>query len=304
VQNPPGAGAETPPGSSAANVPPPATDPNAHPAATVTVDAAVAAPPVAPPAPKGIEVQVVSTPPGAAVMAEGKQVGVTPFALPGLEMGKSYDISVELPCYQPAKLTIDASKEKASDAKVEATLKPLPRVVRVDTDPKGGAIWIDGVNTGKQSPADVPLAGKLDPAKAHKVMVKKSGYQSSETEIAPDAACTVDNGKGVLLASLTLAAVEKKAPPPPAVVEKKEPVVKKPKTPKEPATPDEPPTGLMPKDSGTPASTPPTDKPPVEKPPVEKPPVEKPPVEKPADKPADKPKDNPDDHAPDWMKEG
>ena len=109
AQNPTGAGAETPPsapGTSASNVPPPAADPNAKPAAAVTVDAAVAAP-VAPPPPKGIEVQVVSTPPGAAVMADGKQVGVTPFALPGLEEGKSYDVSLELPCYQPAKLTID-----------------------------------------------------------------------------------------------------------------------------------------------------------------------------------------------------
>ncbi len=269
------------------------------PAAAVTVDAGAAtAPPVA--VPKGIEVQVVSTPPGATVMADGKSVGVTPVTLPGLEDGKAYDITLELACYQSAKLSIDTAKEKADDKKVEATLKPLPRVVRVDSQPKGGAIWIDGVNTGKQSPADVPLAGKLDPTKAHKVSIKKSGFQTGETEVAPDAVCTAENGKAVLIASLTLAEVEKKAPPVAEVKQPREPTPRKPKPPKdEPVTDDgTPPTGLMPKDpnapkdSGTPTVTPP---------PTEKP--KETPKEQPKEPPKEPPKDD-GDHAPDWMKEG
>jgi hypothetical protein len=289
--------AATDPGTAPPTPPPTATPAPAdpvvgQPALAVGADAAVATPP--PAVPKGIEVQVVSTPPGATVLADGKQVGVTPFSLPGLEEGKAYDLSLELPCYQAAKLSIDVNKEKAADRKVEATLKPLPRVVRVDTDPKGGAIYIDGVNTGKKTPADVPLAGKFDPAKAHKVTVKKSGFQTGETDVAPDAACTAENGKGVLVAQVTLAEVEKKAAPVETPREPKEPKRPKDTTPKEKPEPDDgtPPTGLMPKDTTpTPAVTPPKD----------------PPKETPKEQPKDPPKDPPpasEEHTPDWMKEG
>ncbi len=271
----------------AGGVTPPVPSDQPEPAVVAVADAA----PAVQPPPVGVTVQVVSTPPGATVVVDGKSMGTTPLSLPGLDEAKSYDVTLELACHEPAKLKLDTAKEKAADAKLEATLKPMPRVIRIDTDPKGGAIWIDGANTGKTSPADVPLTGKLDPKVAHKVLIKKSGFQPGETEIGPDAACSAEKGKGVLVAQLTLSAIVKA---PPVVAEKKPPREPTPKAPpkeKPPKEPKEPPpaagsdepTGLMPK--GAP----------------------KEPVDPPKEPPKDPPKPPPaggEEHTPDWMKEG
>jgi hypothetical protein len=129
------------------------------------------------PAPAGVPGQMAidSTPQGAQVQIDGRTdpSWVTPFALTGLGAGP-HTITVSKAGYSTDTRTVNVAS--GSKAFVTSHLSLLMATLAVSSSPAGANIYIDGKNTGKLTPAQVPV----DKGQ-HVVLVRKSGYLDETT---------------------------------------------------------------------------------------------------------------------------
>ncbi len=96
---------------------------------------------------------VRSTPPGAAIMIDGAATGqVTPFTFTGVSAA-AHQVSVELAEWQADPGMIPVDLRPLDDVAVDFTL--FQTGVRVTSEPAGARILVDGVDTGKVTPATV-----------------------------------------------------------------------------------------------------------------------------------------------------
>ncbi|MSP63829.1 MAG: hypothetical protein EXR72_26480 [Myxococcales bacterium] len=287
-------------------------------------------PPVAPAAavtPRpGIEVEVVSTPPGAAVVLEGLPVEeVTPTKVDGLDPKRTYSVEFQLKGWKPLQQKLRPTPGKPWSV----TLTESDRFVEVSSLPVGADILLDGKDAGTtgRRPVRIRLPSLTTP---RVLTLQRPGYLSDERSIAAGDAFETQGEREILAVMATLVKrpeAEKAAPaakPESAPVEKlprvekpaakpivAEPTVAKPVA--KPATVEKPavaqPVAEQP--AGRPAPEKPTDTPVVEKPAetpaIAKPTVEKPaaeaPREKPPEKPAgEQPAQSPGIKVPSWMK--
>ena len=163
--------------------------PQAQPEATQTEDetARTAAPPVrgknarkkvaAPVAAVVVPGQLAidSTPQGAQVQIDGKidPSWITPFTLSGLGAGQ-HSVTVSKAGYSSDTRTVDVAS--GSKAFVAARLTQLVATLAVSSTPAGANIYIDGKNSGKVTPAQVPV----DQGQ-HVILVRKSGFIDETT---------------------------------------------------------------------------------------------------------------------------
>ena len=124
-------------------------------------DPQVVTPAVTPPAASGTAtVAIESDTPNASVEILGtNQGGPTPFHAV-LENGKSYSARFAAPGYE----SVDKKFTADSTTTLDASLVAKPRVLHVNSTPSSAMIFIDGVSTGKSTPADITLTdaqGKL-----------------------------------------------------------------------------------------------------------------------------------------------
>jgi len=203
---------------------------------------------------------------------------------------------VKRDCYAAVTVEVDA----ANPQPVEAKLKALPRVLKVETTPPGATVLLDGKAMGA-APRELRLSG--DPSKSHTVAAKKTGFTQAEQTLGADAVCVSDGKVGRLAVALALieapaaaAAPAASAAAPVAVKRPRPPRVEKPPKAEKPAADEDKPAASpapAPTETKPPADTPPapadpkTAKPKEEAPPKETPPKETPPA---------------DEHTPDWMK--
>ncbi|MFH0901687.1 MAG: protein kinase [Pseudomonadota bacterium] len=152
-----------------------------------------------PPRPTLTAVPVATSPPGAIVEIDGvAQPGTTPLVLDSLDLAKSYSLVLRLACHRDERLLLTPDQTK----KVEARLAPLPRVLRVSSDPSGGTVLVDGRRRGT-TPTDVEipvdqLAGQ------QRVLVELAGYELAEKTAGPDAECHTVGSLGVVDVHLDL----------------------------------------------------------------------------------------------------
>ncbi|HWY21461.1 MAG TPA: PEGA domain-containing protein [Candidatus Acidoferrum sp.] len=116
-----------------------------------------------------------STPQGAQVQIDGKTdpSWITPFTLSGLAVGQ-HTVTVSKAGYSPDSRTVDVTSGAKSF--VTTHLAQLVATLSVSSSPSGANIFVDGKNSGKLTPAQVPV----DQGQ-HVVLIRKSGFIDETT---------------------------------------------------------------------------------------------------------------------------
>jgi eukaryotic-like serine/threonine-protein kinase len=131
--------------------------------------------PVAPAIVPG-QLSVSSTPAGAQIQidGQGQSSWVTPFNLAGLNPGQ-HTLTISKPGYASETRSIEVGSGSKSFVSVQ--LGQLTATVSVTSEPAGAAIWMDGRDTGRVTPAQI----SVDKPGNHSFAFKKQGYLDDTT---------------------------------------------------------------------------------------------------------------------------
>jgi Protein kinase domain/PEGA domain len=131
--------------------------------------------PVAPAIVPG-QLNVASTPAGAQIQIDGQSnsAWITPFNLAGLNPGQ-HSLVISKPGYASETRNIDVASGSKSFISVQ--LAQLTATVAANSDPAGVAIWMDGKDTGRVTPAQI----SVDKPGNHSFVFKKQGYLDEAT---------------------------------------------------------------------------------------------------------------------------
>jgi hypothetical protein len=116
---------------------------------------------------EGARVEIVGT----------DQSGPAPFTAK-LENGRAYKARIIARGFATLELDL-----KGGDDKVTAKLVAKPRVITIDSDPPGAAIWIDSAATGHSTPTEVDLTAAQAAKKTVRVQLRKSGFRTVDRVI-------------------------------------------------------------------------------------------------------------------------
>jgi len=121
------------------------------------------------------QMAIDSTPQGAQVQVDGRTdpSWVTPFSLTGLGPG-AHTVTVSKAGYSTDTRTVNVAS--GSKAFVTSHLSQQMATLAVSSSPAGADVFIDGKNTGRVTPAQVPV----DKGQ-HVVLIRKSGYIDQTT---------------------------------------------------------------------------------------------------------------------------
>ena len=99
------------------------------------------------PGPPPPEIELITSPPGAQVALDGARIsGVTPLTVrDGLVPGQTHRLEVSLPGYGGWAASIQAT---SGTLRQFIVLSPLPAALRVESEPPGAAITVNGVPRG------------------------------------------------------------------------------------------------------------------------------------------------------------
>jgi hypothetical protein len=126
-----------------------------------------------------VAVTINSNADGAQVEVVGTDAkGPAPFEAK-LEKGKKATVRVSAPGFAAQDLEVTGG-----DKPVTVKLKPMDRMVHVESTPSGAAVFVNNGPTGKTTPADIKLASSLLGRPNVKITVRKSGYNKGETTVA------------------------------------------------------------------------------------------------------------------------
>jgi serine/threonine protein kinase len=122
------------------------------------------------------QLTINSTPEGAQIQLDGQNNPgwITPYNLPGLTPG-SHVVVITKPGFAPETRTLEVNS--GSKSFVQVQLASLSAIVAITTDPAGAAIWMDGRDTGKLTPAQI----STDKPGNHSFVFKKQGYLDEAT---------------------------------------------------------------------------------------------------------------------------
>ncbi len=117
------------------------------------------------------QLSVSSTPAGAQVQIDGRtsSAWVTPFNLTGLLPGQ-HSVTISRPGYTSETRNIEVASGSKSFMSVQ--LAQVSPTAAVNSDPPGAAVWMDGRDTGRVTPAQIPV----DKPGNHSFVFKKQGY--------------------------------------------------------------------------------------------------------------------------------
>jgi Protein kinase domain/PEGA domain len=116
-----------------------------------------------------------STPQGAQVQVDGRTdpSWVTPFTLSGLTPGQ-HSITISKSGFSSETRTVDITSGGRSF--VQTRLSQLEATLAVTSTPSGASVYVDGKNTSRVTPAQIPVNRGQ-----HVVLVRKSGYIDETT---------------------------------------------------------------------------------------------------------------------------
>jgi hypothetical protein len=117
------------------------------------------------------QLTVNSTPEGAQLHIDGRNEAgwVTPYNLTGLTPGQ-HTVTVTKPGYSSETRTIDVAS--ASKSFLVVQLAALSAAASIASEPAGAAIFLDGKDTGRVTPAQI----SVEKAGNHTLLLKKMGY--------------------------------------------------------------------------------------------------------------------------------
>jgi hypothetical protein len=120
------------------------------------------------------QLSIDSTPQGAQIQVDGQAAGVTPFSLANLMPGQ-HTVTVSRPGFVTDTRTVNVSSGSKSALSVQ--LAQVSASVSAHSDPAGAAVWMDGRDTGKVTPAQI----SVDRPGTHNFVFKKQGYLDEAT---------------------------------------------------------------------------------------------------------------------------
>jgi eukaryotic-like serine/threonine-protein kinase len=120
------------------------------------------------------ELKFVSQPDGAKVAVDGwsEPKWVTPFTASNLAPGP-HTVVFSKSGYSPEIRAVEVAAGKSDSLSVKLGAV-VPPTLRVNSTPQNAAIWVDGRDTGKTTPADISVEKGV-----HKVLVRKPGYKEA-----------------------------------------------------------------------------------------------------------------------------
>jgi uncharacterized protein (TIGR02266 family) len=140
--------------------------------------AAVAAPPAAP---EIVDTVIDASADGATVAVDGtSQSGPAPFTAK-LEKGKSYKVRVSARGFLASDIEI-----KGGDDSQTVKLTAKPRVISINSEPRGALIIVDNATTGHTTPFDVELTPAQAAKKSVRVQLRRGGYRTYDRTIELD----------------------------------------------------------------------------------------------------------------------
>jgi eukaryotic-like serine/threonine-protein kinase len=128
--------------------------------------------------------RIETDPPGATVAIDGKEVGVSPLALPAVAPGVR-SVRVARPGYAPAQLSLEIVADVPL-APLRFSLQPTEGRAAVASDPTGATLFVDGHDAGKTPKSDLTLLPG-----PHNVRIEAPGYQPWRRRIEAKAGETV-----------------------------------------------------------------------------------------------------------------
>jgi len=172
--------------------------------------------PIAPPAGS---VAVTLKPDGAKILLNNEDTGkTTPAIIDNLKLNEPYTIKLAKEGFETWTKTFTLTSPE--QIKLEGELKTMPQVaqgsIRITSNPTGADIMLDGVSTGRRTPATI---SNLELGKTYNIRLEKQNYKSWSRKIE------VADAKQISVSGRLepLAPTEEKPPPPlekPAVTEK------------------------------------------------------------------------------------
>lgn len=129
---------------------------------------------VAAPAIVAGQLSVDSTPEGAQVQVDGQAAGVTPFKLASLMPGQ-HTVTVSKPGFVTDTRTVNVGSGSKSGMNVQ--LAVLSATVSAHSEPAGAAVWMDGKDTGRVTPAQIAVERPGN----HTFVFRKQGYLEEST---------------------------------------------------------------------------------------------------------------------------
>jgi eukaryotic-like serine/threonine-protein kinase len=120
------------------------------------------------------QLTVDSYPAGAMVAVDGQSQAVTPLSLANLPPGH-HTVTISKAGYASETRAVDIAS--GSKSVISLQLAPTTATVAADSDPAGAAIWVDGKDSGRVTPARIGL----DKPGSHSFIFKKAGYLDETT---------------------------------------------------------------------------------------------------------------------------
>jgi type II secretory pathway pseudopilin PulG len=119
------------------------------------------------------ELKFVSQPEGARVEVDGwsEPSWVTPFTASNLAAGP-HRVVFSKAGFSPETRAVEVTAGKSDS--VAAQLRPAVSTLHINSTPLNAAIWIDGKDTGKTTPADINVEKG-----EHRILVRKQGYKDA-----------------------------------------------------------------------------------------------------------------------------
>jgi formylglycine-generating enzyme required for sulfatase activity len=122
------------------------------------------------------KVAIKTNPPGVNITIGKRYRGQSPLSVT-LAPGKSYDVLLSKAGYEQITRTIQVEPEQ--DVSLNLTLKPVVGVIRLQVQPAGGELFLDG------KPAGEPTQQLTLTASRHIIEVRKEGYATYKTTVTP-----------------------------------------------------------------------------------------------------------------------
>ena len=119
------------------------------------------------------QLRLVSTPAGAEVKVDGKPQGTTPVTLPEMAPG-AHTVVFAKAGYRNEMRNVEV--ERGKRAQVSAVLVSSTATLIVNSTPAGASVVVDGNDTGKLTPAQLPVTEG-----SHKVALKLQGWHTAES---------------------------------------------------------------------------------------------------------------------------
>ncbi len=132
--------------------------------------------PAAAPAIVAGELDVESNPPGAQIQVDGQNSGTAPFKLTGLNPGH-HTVTITKPGFATETRAVDVTS--GSRSMISVQLASLAATVAANSTPAGAALWLDGKDTGRVTPAQFAV----DKPGTHTLEFKKQGFLDESASV-------------------------------------------------------------------------------------------------------------------------